>query len=206
MTNDKQYPRVLHAVEDIEFGKWPLVDALLAEVERKDRTGPARPGELDRVAGYLADNGYPGYSRSHLSELLGLGRWLETFPARQKFEKYPVSLVRVARIASGGDYDDALRILGEKASFRQIEGRPTERRPRTPLEKLSAATFIAWEVQELLMEEGGDIEPEDRVLMLSLAEKLQRLGQVIVQQIESGTTDIDLDQFYIELEEFKAAN
>lgn len=204
----KAYPRVLHAVENIELGKWPLVDALLEEVETTDG-GSARNGEIDRVLEFLAANGYPDYSQNYMQVLLSLGRWVEESLTRVKdFRAYPVSLVRKARESAKSNHAEALRILSEKPSFRKIEGRPSERRPKTALDKIGRAVSFAWEVQEHFIEGYVPSSDEERYWLVTLAEKLQRLSRIIEQQAR-GTAEIDefdREEFFAELEEFKAAH
>jgi hypothetical protein len=125
----KEYPRTLEAVERAEMGVWPVVDALLAEVEMASSGTTVKRGEYERVAKFLADNGFPDYKPDRLKSYGLVGRWAES-GGDTTFRSYPFSVVAEAKKAAKGDHEQAILLL--KAAEQKRGGSPTFRDIRVP--------------------------------------------------------------------------
>lgn len=104
-------------------------------------------------------------------------------------DERPEAVVDAIRNAS--DEVRALLVLTLADLFRDesTKGKkaPTPRVPKTPSLRLEQATISLWEIGELLMDEVPT--PEDRVRMLSAAEKALRLASGIVALLDTGELD-----------------
>lgn len=117
-----EYPRTLEAVERAELSLWPVVDALVDEVETIEtaRGREARRGEYGRVATYLAEHGYRTWSDGRLKQLHTLGAWVSRYAGRNDFASYPVERVIEARAKAKSDHDEALALLATVKSKRDL--------------------------------------------------------------------------------------
>lgn len=131
-----EYPRTLEAVERAELSLWPVVDALVDEVATTPG-GSARNGEHERVAEYLAANGYRTWSAARVMTLYGLGRWADENPraGREDFRAYPVERVIEARKAAKSNHAKAIELLASVKSKRDL--RPDKATPRQVVAALS---------------------------------------------------------------------
>jgi hypothetical protein len=116
----KEFPQTLAAVESAERGVWPIAEALTEEIAAT-ANGSAKAGEYDRAAKYLADKGYPSYSARRIEQFFQLGTWMKRAPAPARdFTQYPFERVVEAKKKARGDHANALAILQETTSKRQI--------------------------------------------------------------------------------------
>jgi hypothetical protein len=125
-----EYPKTLAAVASVELSLWPVVDALMAEVQTTPRGAP-RHGEYERVVAFLAENGFRSWSERRLAAFHNLGTWLESTRQARSFKEYPVEWVIEAR--RGRSHAEALEKLRASKRKRDI-------RPEKP--KLNAAQVI----------------------------------------------------------------
>ena len=115
----REYPRLLAAVEGSERSKWPIVEALLDEIETT-KGGSARNGEYERASAYLTANGYPSYKANRIKDFYLTGQWIESEGLALRFKGYPFERVIEARKKARSDHENALVILAETKSKRQI--------------------------------------------------------------------------------------
>jgi hypothetical protein len=114
------FPLVLEAVTRAELSLWPVVDAVVAEIEATE-AGSARNGEYDRCAAFLADNGFITWSSARLRMFRSVGVWVDEFAGRpSEFKDYPFEWVYEAKRAAKSGYDEALEILSKATSSRDI--------------------------------------------------------------------------------------
>jgi hypothetical protein len=130
-----EYPQTLAAVEGAELSLWPVVDALVAELET---TGSkVKAGEYDRAAQYLEANGFRSWSARRLRDFHNLGTWADARAGRADaaFKAYPVERVIEARKAARGDHARALELLAQVKSKREL--RPDRATPAQVIAGLS---------------------------------------------------------------------
>jgi hypothetical protein len=108
----QEYPKVLAAVASVETSRWNIVDAVVAEIERKP-DGRAKPGEFARCARYLAQHGYRHWTFGHIRNMFQVGVWLDGHAWRVRFREFSVEAVREARQSARSNHDRALAKLDE---------------------------------------------------------------------------------------------
>lgn len=114
-----EYPKTLDAVARAEVGLWPVVEALVEELETTPG-GSVRNGEYAKAAKYLEENGYRTWSAVRLQKFRSLGGWVESCRLATRFKKYPVELVMEARAYAKSNEAAALKKLESVKSKRDI--------------------------------------------------------------------------------------
>lgn len=119
----RQYPSILAAGAVADRALWPVVDAIVGEIETT--SGHAKIGEYDRCAAYLAENGFRSWSADRIRQFRQVGVWIDASARRTDFTKFPFERVRDAKDAAKSNHAKALALLAGASTKRDI--RPQEK-------------------------------------------------------------------------------
>lgn len=119
MDTSKQYPATLSAVARAEQSLWPVVAAVVAEIE-VTASGVAKKGEQAACAAYLKANGFASWGEARIQQFFQVGRWLELNSQASEFRSYPFEWVLEAKNKAKSDHEGALLLLKGAKTKRDI--------------------------------------------------------------------------------------
>lgn len=120
MDTTKQYPATLSAVARAEQSLWPVVDAVVAEIEVTP-AGSAKSGEYAACGAYLKENGFPSWGENRIKDFFQVGQWLSKIEGQAlDFKSYPFEWVIEAKKKAKSDPEGALLLLKGAKTKRDI--------------------------------------------------------------------------------------
>jgi hypothetical protein len=170
----QKYARTLSAVARAEMSLWPVVDALVKELE-VGPGGSVKNGQYEELEKTLAAKGFRAWKVRRLQQFYAIGAWVNLTARPSDFRRYPVEWVIEARSKAKSDHARALEILAEAKTKRDI--RPDKL-------KISAA-----EVIEALREEHVRADFLDSPEGLAELARLNRESDVERSKVEGDLPD-----------------